>query len=157
RDRVANRGRELDSFALVVVLLEDAARGLTQTREQRTSVVFERSCQTRRRTFDARATAPLDLFGHGSPQTEVLLDHPVDQVLSHAIDPLRSIAHHYALEFLAEQFLAEEVDDSSEAQRRVKVLESAHDHLIDDVLHLDETESEIALHIFAVGGELRAY
>ena len=86
----------------MIVPLEDAAAGLPEAAQQRAPVVFKRPGQALRRSVDACAAAAVDLLGHAAPQLQVLVDHPVDQVMGDLVDPIRSVADHDALELLSE-------------------------------------------------------
>ncbi len=94
--------------------------------------------------------AAIDVFLDRFPGAQILLDHPVDQLIDRDVDLLLGVADDLALELGADLVGVEQVEDAADPDRVLEELVAARSHLADDVLDPGQVIGELAAHILRV-------
>ena len=155
RDRVAHRVGELFRLPVEVVALDLLLGPRGDRLEEGPAVVAELTADLADEPFFVLRQSPaVDVVGDALPDPQVLLDHPVDQLVDDGVDLLLGVGHDLALELAPDLVLVEQVEDAPEADRLLEEFVAALQHAVDDVFDPRQVIAELAAHVVLIGDQL---
>jgi len=90
------------------------------------------------------------MIGHGRPLAQILLHHPVDQLVDAILNLAWCVGHDFLLKILLQLFGAQQVGDTAQTQPVVEEVDAALLHAQQQAVDLRDARLEVALHVLIV-------
>src|SRR4051812_18800534 len=152
---IAHRGGQLARLGIEIVAIDLLLSPPRHRIQERSPVVAELSAHFADKSlFVLGQPPPVDVVGDAFPNLEILIDHPVDQLVDDRVDLLLGTGHDLPLELAPDLVLIQQIEDSSQPDRLLKKGIAPLQHAGNNVLDPGQVVGELPPHVLLVGDQL---